>query len=512
MSGVETCRLSAAAQQTGQSASTTLHSWPDTEVLHAQKQKSAPAGPWTEGRWPSGAAAGELPAPASQVAHCMGNGRRAGEHCMEKAQHRARQRSSWQSWQARAQRVGRRICCCELQQQRSCCACASCVQQAGGQYVKLTCCWCGTGCSLHTPCPSGCRRPPAGQLRRRRGGRWGRRWGQRWGEPRSGSGSGRSGLRPAAAAKQAILYDEQHRIKLPQSLGSPAGRWPQAASRDADLGRHQSAGLQRSGHRIVALILCSRGGSSSAPMAYNQSPGGRVTLFAGYQTQARCPPTGTLPQLHTGSSRPALPMPPAAGLPVKKPGRVNTGGSKCMMRRPGVSRSTGRKRSAICFCGNGHRRGVCSRGAPRRQQGVLRCLPLQHQRQTAQQRKAVCSGSVATAVLQACMGHGPGAPSAPSRSRSPPAAPTSNAGRSYRLPSLAGRPPAARCSGGMGRMAPASCIWAPAAAAFCRARRAKWPSEEGGGRRPSGSHATPAGWADRGHTLKSLATVPQGGG
>lgn len=132
MSGVETCRLSAAAQQTGQSASTTLHSWPDTEVLHAQKQKSAPAGPWTEGRWPSGAAAGELPAPASPAARCIGNGRRAGEHCMEKAQHRARQRSSRQSWQARAQRVGRRICCCELQQQRSCCACASCVQQAGG--------------------------------------------------------------------------------------------------------------------------------------------------------------------------------------------------------------------------------------------------------------------------------------------------------------------------------------------------------------------------------------------
>lgn len=71
------------------------------------------------------------------------------------------------------------------------------------------------------------------------------------------------------------------------------------------------------------------------------------------------------------------------------------------------------------------------------------------------------------------------------------AAPTSKAGRSYRLPSAAGRPPAARCSGGMGRMAPASCIFAPAAAAFCRARRAKWPSEEGGGSSPSGSHATP---------------------
>lgn len=49
----------------------------------------------------------------------------------------------------------------------------------------------------------------------------------------------------------------------------------------------------------------------------------------------------------------------------------------------------------------------------------------------------------------------------------------------------------------MGRMAPASCILAPAAAAFCRARRAKWPSEEGGGSSPSGSHATPvrcSGW------------------
>ncbi len=41
-------------------------------------------------------------------------------------------------------------------------------------------------------------------------------------------------------------------------------------------------------------------------------------------------------------------------------------------------------------------------------------------------------------------------------------------------------------------MAPASCILAPAAAAFSRARRAKWPSAAGGGSSPSGSHATPA--------------------
>lgn len=42
-------------------------------------------------------------------------------------------------------------------------------------------------------------------------------------------------------------------------------------------------------------------------------------------------------------------------------------------------------------------------------------------------------------------------------------------------------------------MAPPSCSFCPAAAAFCRARRAKWPSAEGGGSTPSGSQATPAG-------------------
>lgn len=113
-----------------------------------------------------------------------------------------------------------------------------------------------------------------------------------------------------------------------------------------------------------------------------------------------------------------LPLPLQHHPPVKKSGSVKTGGSKCMMRRPGVSKSTGRKRSAIW---------------------------------------------------------------------------RSNARRSYSDPSPAGRPPAARCSGGMARMPPSSAIACPAAAALRRARRAKCDSAAGGGSSPSGSHATPVG-------------------
>lgn len=82
-----------------------------------------------------------------------------------------------------------------------------------------------------------------------------------------------------------------------------------------------------------------------------------------------------LPQLAAlpGASPPACA--PAPHPPLKKAGRAKTGGSKCRMRRPGVSKSTGMNCWASCACtgGWGWGGGRPSKGwVPRRARGAAR--------------------------------------------------------------------------------------------------------------------------------------------